>query len=104
MGIWNLITGRDELEQDPSEIDETLGYDEEDVEDDEDEGDLITEQDAEAMLDEMIDETTPTVTICGYDYDPSRVLKIVDPAAYREQLLGYMDSLASDGKRVEGYE
>ena len=47
--------------------------------------------------DEMIDDCTPMVKVGSLEYLPSRVLKEVDPIAYRCGLNDYLDSLAQDG-------
>jgi hypothetical protein len=47
--------------------------------------------------DEMIDECTPMVKVGNLEYLPSRVLKELDPIAYRCGLNDYLDSLAQDG-------
>jgi hypothetical protein len=47
--------------------------------------------------DEMLDDCYPMVKIGNLGYSPSRVLKEVDPIAYRCGLNDYLDSLAQDG-------
>tara|TARA_R110000751_G_scaffold245206_1_gene345226 strand:- start:14 stop:241 length:228 start_codon:yes stop_codon:yes gene_type:complete len=49
------------------------------------------------MYDEMIDDCSEEVKIGNMTYSPSRVLKEVDPIAYRCGLNDYLDSLAQDG-------
>lgn len=47
----------------------------------------------EELYKDLIDQTTPTVTIWGMEYDASRVLLEVDPIAYREGLNEWLDGL-----------
>jgi len=49
------------------------------------------------MYDEMLNDCTPMVKVGNLEYLPSRVLKEVDPIAYRCGLNDYLDSLAQDG-------
>lgn len=44
------------------------------------------------MFDDAIDETTDAVLIWGMEYSPSRVLKEVDPIAYRCEFANWCDS------------
>lgn len=44
------------------------------------------------LFDEMLDEVEPEVSICGFKYAPSHVLKAVDEIAYRQELFAYIDS------------
>jgi len=57
----------------------------------------LDEQEAEDMFEEFFNEFNETVTICGYNYDPARVLKEVDPTAYHQEFLNWMDSEERDG-------
>ena len=52
----------------------------------------ITEQEAEARYCEMLDEVYPEVTIGSISFDPSRVLKELDPTAFRCGLADWLDS------------
>jgi hypothetical protein len=54
---------------------------------------FITETEAYDRYDEMIDETCDTVQIGSLQYDPSHVLKNVDPTAYRCGFVDYLDSM-----------
>ena len=47
--------------------------------------------------DEMLDECTPIVKVGMLEYLPSRVLKEVDPIAYRCDLSDWLSSLSEDG-------
>lgn len=59
----------------------------------------ITEEQAEAMYNDMLDETYEP--FMG-QYAPSIVLEEVDPIAYRVGFSDYVDSI-SDEYEVEGY-
>ena len=64
-------------------------------------GDMVlTRADAESLHDEALDEAHGPVRIGALEYQPSRVLREVDPVAYRESVADYIDSLESDGYRV----
>lgn len=45
------------------------------------------------QMDELMDESLPVVIIAGYSYSPSQALKAVDPIAYRQEVLTYIDNL-----------
>ncbi len=47
--------------------------------------------------DEMLNDCYPMVEIGSLTFTPSRVLKELDPIAYRCGLNDYLDSLAQDG-------
>ena len=49
------------------------------------------------MYDQMIDDCSEEVKIGNITFSPSRVLKELDPIAYRCGLGDYLDSLAQDG-------
>jgi len=55
-----------------------------------------TDRDLETMFDEMLDECHPTITIGSLYYNVSDVLKSVDPVAYRQEFLNYLDCLIGD--------
>ena len=55
---------------------------------------LISIPRAEEMYDEMLDECNDMVRIGTLEYTPSYVLKEVDPIAYREGFLEYVNYLA----------
>ncbi len=52
--------------------------------------------DEDMLFRDMVDETHELIEICGMNYSPSRVLFECDPAGYRGELHGYIDSLESD--------
>lgn len=53
---------------------------------------LITETDADERFQDSLNECYGTVSIAGYEYDPARVLKEVDPIAYLEEFNNWLDS------------
>lgn len=59
-------------------------------------GEIVGEYELEKMFDDMLDETEEWPTVNGQQFAPSRVLKIVDPMAYREGFNNWIDS--------EGYD
>ena len=48
------------------------------------------------LYDEMLDVTYGYVSVAGLEYETSRVLKNIDPIAYREGLFAYVDSLEDE--------
>jgi hypothetical protein len=52
----------------------------------------LTECELENRFEDMIDETTPLVVILGMPYNPSQVLKNVDPTAYRCCYADWLDA------------
>lgn len=63
----------------------------------------ITEQKLVEMFNEFLDEGEE-VTVLGFTFLPSEVLKNTDPIAYRTEMANYADSLSKNGLEVEGYE
>lgn len=63
---------------------------------------LITESEARAWYDEMLDDCEGPVELCGMTYSASMVLREVDPVAYRCGFNDYVDSLTEDETYVEG--
>lgn len=62
------------------------------VDDDEEEtSNKISEREAEQRFDDYLNEVFPTISICGYDYDPAQALKQCDPTAYREEFNNWLD-------------
>jgi hypothetical protein len=47
-------------------------------------------------LDEFLDESQPEIEVAGFTFSPSRILKELDPIAYRAMLLDYVDEKAQD--------
>ena len=63
---------------------------------------IITENELEEMFDEFIDQMGE-VKVGHYTFSGSRVLKQLDPTAYRCELANYANSLSQDGHNLEGY-
>ena len=51
--------------------------------------------------DNLLDEIYPLVTIGIYQWAPSRVLKMMDPVAYRVSVIEWVDQMLEDGQIVE---
>jgi hypothetical protein len=64
------------------------------IDDDEEseEVETVTQYELERVIDKMIDESNEAVTIAGHCYNTSRVLKKIDPVAYRGILNHYADT------------
>jgi hypothetical protein len=63
----------------------------------------ITEEEALDWYDELLDEGAD-VNVLGYYYAKSRILKELDPIAYRCGFLDYIDTLTEINIEVEGFE
>lgn len=64
----------------------------------------VTYSELSEMFDDMLNESWGIVEICGYYYyDTARALQLVDPIAYREELLNYIDRMCRD-EELEEYE
>ena len=61
----------------------------------------LTDNDLQEMHDDLIDEIYPPVTIGIYEWAPSRVLKVMDPVAYRISVVEYVDQLIEDWQLEE---
>lgn len=61
----------------------------------------VTWDDARESFDDLLDECGP-VMVAGLEYMPSRVLREVDPIAYRCGLIDYIDSEGVDSDTLEG--
>jgi len=62
----------------------------------------ITESEALNLYNDMLDDCYPMAEICGYQYQPSRALSIIDPIAYRVGFSDYCSSISEDGYEIEG--
>lgn len=62
---------------------------------------ITTWEQAEASFDELLDSDGP-VTICGIQFDRSRILKTVNSNDYRSLLFDYVDGLMLDSDALEG--
>lgn len=52
------------------------------------------------MYDEMLDDCHGTVEVAGYEYETSRLLKEVDPIAYKCGFLDFANSLQQDDEEI----
>ena len=57
---------------------------------------MRNENEYEVMYDEMLDECNPIVKIGTLEYNPSWVLKNVDPTAYRIGFQEYIDWITEE--------
>jgi hypothetical protein len=64
---------------------------------------FISEGTLEEWFNDALDECNSDITIGTLTYDPSQVLKAVDPVAYRIGLSEHADYLEREGYFVEGY-
>ena len=58
----------------------------------------FNEYELEQMYNEFLDDCYPTVNVCGYDFNPSRALKELDPTAYR---CGFLDWCDQEGYDID---
>jgi len=54
----------------------------------------------EAEHDDMLDNIYPDVTIGIYQWATSRVLKMMDPVAYRVSVIEWVDQMLEDGQII----
>nr|DAV40554.1 MAG TPA: hypothetical protein [Caudoviricetes sp.] len=68
------------------------------------EGELFTESELEDTFADRLNDCYGPVSVCGYEYDAGRVLREVDPVAFREGFLDWLDAQQSDGelRSIEG--
>lgn len=64
---------------------------------------MLQEWELEQQYEAMLDECYPMVRIGDMEYEPSRVLREVDPIAFRVGMFDYADALIEDGD-IEGVE
>lgn len=64
--------------------------------------DAMTWDEAYAAYDEMINETHPAVTVAGISWEPARVLRTMDPTAYRTYFNDWADAAGIDTDELEG--
>jgi len=65
---------------------------------------IYTESEAMEMFDELLDECNEPFRMGYLEFAPSAILKEMDPIAYREDFLNFVNSAADDGNfYVEGY-
>lgn len=56
----------------------------------------ISELEALELYEDMLNECYPMVSVCGYEYEPARALKELDPIAYRVGFSDYCSDLESE--------
>ena len=61
----------------------------------------MNRRELEERYDEMLDEAYGVISVAGMNYDTSRLLKSIDPIAYRCGKLDYFDSEVSNGNLNE---
>ena len=64
---------------------------------------ILSEYEAKANYDALLDESYPVVSLGFSEFYPSDILKNCDPIAYRCGFADYVDMLADEGTMVEGY-
>jgi len=64
--------------------------------------DHLSWDEVEDMTEEVINETSDLIHIGDLEYEPGRVLRKIDPIAFREAANDYADSLVEDGYIVAG--
>ena len=57
---------------------------------------------AEEWFNEFLDECYGEISVCGYEYPASQVLRRVDPVAYRTSLLDCLNAEGIDIGTLEG--
>jgi hypothetical protein len=63
---------------------------------------ILTEFDALRLYDDMWDESYPLVSIGNLTFQPSRIIKELDPIAYKVGFHDWCDSIMEDDILVEG--
>jgi hypothetical protein len=68
------------------------------------EGELFTESELEDSFADGLDDCWGPVSVCGCEYDAGRVLREIDPVAFRCGFLDWLDAQQSDGelRSIEG--
>lgn len=67
-------------------------------------GDLLTEGELEDRFTEMLDDCYDLVPVCGYEYAAGRAFRELDPIAFRESFLNWIDARQKGGelRSIEG--
>ena len=67
-------------------------------------GELFTENELEDSFEEGLDDCWELVSVCGYKYGAGRSLRKLDPIAFRESFLDWIDAQQRDGelRSIEG--
>ena len=61
-------------------------------------GDLRTEGELEDEFTDQLDDCWEPVSVCGYEYAAGRTLREMDPIAFRESFLDWIDAQQRDGE------
>ena len=57
----------------------------------------LSDHELETRYKDMLDECYETIKVCGYEYQPSRVLEEVDPVAFRCGFADWLNSMIGEG-------
>ena len=58
----------------------------------------ISDVELEELFCEFVDDTTDDIEVVGMSFTPSRVLKKIDPIAFREGMLCFVNDKISNGE------
>jgi len=64
-------------------------------------GDELTDNELHDMFDQMLDECYTLNEVAGLQFDPSKVLRVCDPNAYRCGFNDWVDAELRDGNLIE---
>lgn len=64
-------------------------------------GDTVSEWELEEQFEDMLNDVYPMIEIVGMYFEPGAALKELDPIAYRESFLDYINSQVEDGELEE---
>lgn len=67
-------------------------------------GELFSSGELEDVYQDDLGDCYGMVSVCGLEYDAARALREIDPIAFREGFLGWIDGRISDGelRSIEG--
>jgi hypothetical protein len=63
----------------------------------------LNEEQLAEYFDEVLDEGDKIISIAGYNFTPSQILKNCDPTAYRCEKANFANTLTDCGYEIEGY-
>lgn len=65
---------------------------------------VLYEHEIEDHYEALLNDNYDLVNVCGHTYEAGRLLREVDPIAFRESVLSYTDSMVQEGEweEVEG--
>lgn len=66
-------------------------------------GAAIYESDVKDTVRNTLDEIYPEVTFGSLSYSASRVLELVDPTAFQQEVLDYFDAMLNNDEAVEDF-